>query len=81
MKKIDVMNFQDNQMLARLYTIAANYQNKFPELPAEEELIKYGESIAAENFICPEGKRRGLVNNIVLFLLNAPSCFDAVTKL
>lgn len=68
-KKIDVMNFTANDMLAKLLVFQKNWATK-PELVFnKKKATAWAKKAVKENFIYPPQTETRLVNNLLLFLM------------
>jgi|688.fasta_scaffold2282772_2 hypothetical protein len=69
-KKINVENFNKNEMIARLFVIQRNWNNQDENITLNKDNADiYIEKIVKENFIYPINKLQTIKNNLLLFLL------------
>jgi len=78
-KKIDLKNFTQSQMVARLYVFVKNFN--LDNFKKSEELNAYCKKLVVDNFILPEKSIENCAFELYLFLLGSDnSKFSQIIK-
>jgi hypothetical protein len=76
MKKLNVLAFTKNELLAKLLIIARSFRNI--DLANTDEVKEFAKKAIKSNFIYPQKYEEGLIDNLILFLLGEQD--NAFTK-